>query len=218
MTKKERIWGFLLLPCYLVLFAALIGWIDQLLGLKLNDFYVNLIWFGLNFLCVLIIFRRYLGDQLRQIGIWTLLEQLVCSMVVYFGCLYILAMLRQFFPSSVANLNNDAVDQLAAQSLPVTCVLCLVAAPVIEEVLFRGLLFDTFRKAGLVPAYAVSILCFGAAHIWQYLPQYGWKAGIVLLDYIPAGIALCRIREKTQTIWGSILLHAVINLLTILGW
>ena len=81
-------------------------------------------------------------------------------------------------------------------------LLVVVAAPVLEELLFRGLLYGTLRRAvGPVPAAAVSALAFAAIHgLWIH------AAVLFLLGY-----ALARVYERTGSLWSAIALHATYN-------
>lgn len=80
-------------------------------------------------------------------------------------------------------------------------LVCL--APFVEELLFRGFLFTAFRRTfGFwIGAIAVSLL-FAIAH--QQL-----NVGI---DVFVLSMFLCFLREKTGSLWPSIGLHALKNL------
>ncbi|MDD3035430.1 MAG: type II CAAX endopeptidase family protein [Candidatus Saccharimonadaceae bacterium] len=74
----------------------------------------------------------------------------------------------------------------------------VVVAPVAEEILFRGYLFGKLRQ--VVPlwvAVLVTSLTFGLVH-------GAWNLAI---DTFALSVVLCLLREKTGSIWSSILLH-----------
>lgn len=80
-------------------------------------------------------------------------------------------------------------------------LVCL--APFVEELLFRGFLFTAFRRVfGFwIGAIAVSLL-FAIAH-----GQLN-----VGIDVFVLSMFLCYLREKTQSLWPSIAMHALKNL------
>ncbi len=86
-------------------------------------------------------------------------------------------------------------------SLVFVALVCL--APFVEEVLFRGFLFNAFRRTfGFwVGALCVSAL-FAIAH----------RQLNVGLDVFVLSMVLCYVREKTHSLWPAIGLHALKNL------
>ena len=88
--------------------------------------------------------------------------------------------------------------------------LVLLVIALLFVYLFRGAIFGSLRKVNRVLAYTASVLLFSVYHVWGYAltdPIY-W---IYVIQYIPVSWLLCRCYEKTNTIWGSILLHMLIN-------
>lgn len=78
----------------------------------------------------------------------------------------------------------------------------VVAAPFIEEVLFRGYLYGKLRKA--VPLWAAILITsalFGFVH-------GHWNVG---LDVFVLSVVMCGLREITGSIWAGILLHMIKN-------
>ncbi len=74
--------------------------------------------------------------------------------------------------------------------------------PLAEEMLFRGMIYAKLRRAFSVwPAAVISAVLFGLFHA-------NWVQGIYAALF---GVVLAYIYEKTQTIWGSCLLHVVFN-------
>ena len=82
----------------------------------------------------------------------------------------------------------------------------------VEETLFRGLIFGNLRPLSRAAAYLVSALFFAAVHVWQYAGALGWRGTLLCaVQYLPAGLALGWTYEKSATIWASVLVHAGIN-------
>lgn len=91
-------------------------------------------------------------------------------------------------------------------------VLVCVVVPVGEETFFRGFVYGTLRRWGLLPAVALSSLYFGAVHqqIVHFLPIFVLGAVLALLY------------ERTGSLVAGIAVHGINNLVAILsmlyGW
>uniref|UniRef100_UPI004056AF57 CPBP family intramembrane glutamic endopeptidase n=1 Tax=Acetatifactor sp. TaxID=1872090 RepID=UPI004056AF57 len=78
----------------------------------------------------------------------------------------------------------------------------VVAAPVVEEVIFRGLMLSRLRKGmPTIVAVLITSVIFGLIH-----GQILWMAYTFVLGLIFAAVAI-----KTNSILSTILLHAVFN-------
>lgn len=80
----------------------------------------------------------------------------------------------------------------------------VVAAPVAEELLFRGMLFGMLRRhAGAAAALILSSAVFAVMH----------RQPAVMIDAFAAGMALCYIYLRTRSIYACIVLHVLNNAL-----
>lgn len=80
-------------------------------------------------------------------------------------------------------------------------------APLVEEIVFRGLLYPALRRLiGVVWAVAVVFLIFGVIHVPQYLPCYGVIGMILLLSFV-----LTAVRARTGNLRPCFLIHFVFN-------
>jgi membrane protease YdiL (CAAX protease family) len=78
-----------------------------------------------------------------------------------------------------------------------------ILAPIGEELFFRGLLFDFFKKKlGLNWGIALSSLAFGLAH---------FDSLAVVLSSLIMGVVMAIAVERTRSIWISIFMHIVTN-------
>jgi uncharacterized protein len=86
----------------------------------------------------------------------------------------------------------------------------VILPPIAEEIMFRGFLFSSLRaKFRLVPAVIVTSILFGLAHL-----QFGNGAPllwIAAIDTFTLSCFLCYLREKTGSVWASVLLHMIKN-------
>jgi membrane protease YdiL (CAAX protease family) len=132
---------------------------------------------------------------------------------VYF-ILYLTAVgiISHFVPS----LNVNQQQQIGFNSvhgagqLVMTFISLVVLPPIAEEIMVRGFIYSSLRKAmRLVPAAIITSLLFASAH----LPE-GGAAGplyIAAIDTFILSLVLIYLREKTGSLWASISLHAIKN-------
>jgi uncharacterized protein len=86
-------------------------------------------------------------------------------------------------------------------------VLFVAIAPCVEEILFRGLGQSLLRRFGSLPAIVLVGLFFG---VWHGLL-------IALLVLVPFGWGLAYLRERTDSIYPGIAVHALFNAVAIIG-
>lgn len=84
----------------------------------------------------------------------------------------------------------------------VAIVVTCIAAPLSEEVLFRGVLFGALRdRWGDWPAALVSGAAFAASHL-------NW---FVFVPFTILGVLLAWITSQTRSVWPAVIAHAVFN-------
>ncbi|HSW66635.1 MAG TPA: type II CAAX endopeptidase family protein [Bacillota bacterium] len=90
-----------------------------------------------------------------------------------------------------------------------TFVSLVILPPLVEETLFRGVLFSGLRKKlpFIWSALLVSV-AFAIPHLLEGKGGLLWVGGI---DTFLLSIALCILREYTGSLWASIVLHMLKN-------
>lgn len=95
-------------------------------------------------------------------------------------------------------------------ALTLTFISLVILPPLVEEIMVRGFLYSTLKKAlPIIGAAILTSLVFAAAH----LPE-GGAAGplyIAAIDTFVLSLVLIYLREKTGNLWASITLHALKN-------
>lgn len=102
---------------------------------------------------------------------------------------------------------NETSEIIYSGNLFVQIVATCVGAPLVEELLFRGLVYKRMRtRFKALPCMIFSSLIFGAVHgnIVQFV--YAFLIGMILAF----------VYEKFKTIWAPVIFHAGANLLSIL--
>jgi uncharacterized protein len=105
--------------------------------------------------------------------------------------------------------SDDLPDKLGANDSAVALVTVVfvvaIAAPVAEELLFRGYFFTALRNwRGLWPAALITGLVFGAIHAVSSPVAF-------LVPLAIFGVVLCLLYEKTGSLYPCIALHCINN-------
>ena len=94
--------------------------------------------------------------------------------------------------------------------------LLVMLMPLVEEPLFRGLLFGATRRYSRVLGYVLSTLVFALYCVWQFVYSYGtvdFRYLLLFLQYVPMSLALTWCYDNGGSIWSPIALHMVLNAL-----
>lgn len=101
-------------------------------------------------------------------------------------------------------------DVQGAIELTVTFISLVILPALVEELMVRGFLYSSLKKAmRILPAALLTSLIFAVAH----LPE-GGAAGplyIAAIDTFILSLVLIYLREKTGSLWAPITLHALKN-------
>lgn len=104
-------------------------------------------------------------------------------------------------------------EEMLKSSPPVrigTVLLAVLAAPLVEEIVYRGVLFSALRKRlnAIATVLAVTVIFVGV-HIPQYLGAWRTVAGLTLLS-----LTLTILRAQTSSVLPSFLVHLLNNTLS----
>jgi membrane protease YdiL (CAAX protease family) len=134
--------------------------------------------------------------------------------VYYFLFAILAAIATWFYPAlNVTQKQQLGFDSVVGQSqLILTFFSLVVLPPLAEEILFRGFIYKTLRKSLSFPiAMIITSLLFGAGHLAE-----GGSSGplyIGALQTFSLSLVLVYLREKTDSLWPGITLHASNNLI-----
>lgn len=160
-------------------------------------------------------FLRRDFDPLCEHPLRVLLEVLVCYGAMLLFNLAVNGILMLILGRG-ENPNNAAVVDMAVQTGGPITALAIFLAPLVEEIIFRAGLFGGLRRRNRAAAYVLSIAGFALYHVWSY----AWAARdpmmlLYALQYVPISYLLCRCYERTNSIWGGVLLHMLVNFISL---
>lgn len=222
MTRRERVGGWLYVPVYFVALSLVLNAIFLFLGQDVKDPVVaarlNGIFFLVNFLATVLIYHRFLLRSLVQVGrrFWGFVQAVILGLAMYQILTWVLLFgLGYCFPW-LQNVNDGNIAIMTQASRQIMIVGTVVLVPVAEECIFRGLLFQGLFARSRGGAYLVSTLAFCLVHVANYVGHYdALTLFLCALEYIPAGVALAWSYEKSDTIFAPILIHSLVNLISV---
>lgn len=213
-THQENILGYIYLAFSQILLSSLIAIVAYLWGYPLSLATLNIIYFLVNFVSIVAIFHRFLGRSLQ--AAWKNIPKCLISVLIGFGVYYwgtiLVGLLITRIDPNFANVNDQAVTGMVQEN-PVIMGLCTVCfVPVVEETLYRGLIFQQLQRKHRILAYIVSTIVFSAIHVVGFIGSEGLLTLLLcFMQYLPAGIALAWAYERADTIVAPILIHMIIN-------
>lgn len=92
-------------------------------------------------------------------------------------------------------------------ALYLTALIAIVTAPLIEEIVYRGILYPAFeRNLGMNKAIVLVSLFFGLVHIPQYYPSY-----VTIFLIFTLSVVLTVIRAYTGNLFLCVVIHTLHN-------
>lgn len=217
MSWPQTVFGLIYLPIHVVLLPLLLPVI--LANMGMTDLgQMNLIYYTVSLIVVAGVFMGYLRADFDP-----LVERLGHCMITFLMALgldYVLSIgvnsIVLAITQGVDNPNDSAVAEVALVSSGTMKAIAVFMAPIVEEVLFRGVIFGGLHKTNRVLAYAMSMLIFATYHVWQYVMVSGdLSMFIYVLQYLPVSFCLAWAYERSGSIWVPIGFHMMINAMSL---
>lgn len=208
LTKREKIAVFVYFPLHFALLPMLLY---RAFGDTVTESMINLIYYAVGAVYMLVfcwgILRRDF-DVICERPLRVLIVVFASyALILCFN--FVFALIVMLLPDIIINPNNQAIADYATADFGPMAAAATFLVPIVEELMFRAGVFGLIRRRNRVLAYAVSMLLFAFYHIWGYIAID--PVLIYLLQYLPAAWALCYCYERTNSIWGCIFLHMLVN-------
>lgn len=125
--------------------------------------------------------------------------------LIVIGFFVVAAIVSQFLPEQ-----ENELTKILASSYTATLLVAFLAtftAPMVEEVVYRGVLYSAFQRSIGVPgAVFLVTLLFALVHV----PQYWGSPGTILLICL-LSLVLTLVRVKTDNLLPCVILHTIFN-------
>ena len=217
LSKVQSILGWFYLPMHIAVIPLLSGLLAYFSPEPVDATAVNVAYYPIGLSFTLLVMGSWLRrDFDTLLDNWSrCLLYMLFAYAAYWALNFAVAALLMLSEGEVVNPNNEAVMEMSGGGYGPLRGLAIFIAPLVEETLFRGVMFGTLRRRGWrIPAYIVSIVVFSIYHVWQYVLVYADPTLLIYtLQYIPVSAALAWVYDRSGTIWGSIFFHMLINLI-----
>ena len=216
LTQAEMGRGWVFFALYVLLFPWVMGWVQRSFHGELPVAEANVVYYLLSATLVFLVFWTFLKHGFHLLLDW-LPENLFAFGTGLAGWA-VLSFLVGLIPLPVKNPNLLSYPEQYALAPLATVVILVVLMPVVEEPLFRGLLFGTSRRYSRILGYVLSTLVYALYCVWQFVYTYGtidFRYLLLIVDYLPMSLALTWCYDNGGSIWSTIALHVVINAVTL---
>jgi len=170
------------------------------------------------YLAIVVVIRRSGGW--RDLGYrfpgWRTILGVVAFLPVWYGILFVAGLGSSFLinhgkpiPSNVTELfGPGGLKGIGPSTIALVFVVAAVVAPIVEEALFRGVIYQWLRgRIGIWPAVGLDGLLFASAHLVSGVAGL-WKLLPVLFVM---GCLLAVVFQRTRSLLASMLLHGANN-------
>lgn len=218
MKKSEYIAGTIYLPLHIFAMPILLGIFAFVSPGTLTEMQANSIYYLTGLLVILVFMRDFLKRSFDILldNILRSTMAVLSAYVVEMLLSYIVTIIMILLLGDLENPNNANVVQLAEGNFRAIVILSVITGPIVEEVLFRGVLFGGISRKNRIAAYIISIVLFAVYHLWQYfVTAPDIMILVYALQYVPMGFALAWCYERSGSIWSPIIFHMLSNAISL---
>lgn len=212
-NRKETRNGWIYFAVSYLALLHVLKWFSSILAVPLTEAKLNFLFYCINFVAVMWIFRRFLADSFRC-AFRRPFSVLWYAALGYLGAQALgelLAYLLMLILPGFTNANNVTVTMMV-RAEPLLALAVVLLVPVAEECCFRGLCFRNLYGWNPLGAYLISMAAFSAIHVIGYIGSVSWLHLLAaFVQYLPAGYCLTWCYRQTGTIATPVLMHTLVN-------
>ena len=214
LTPNETIFGFIYFLLQLLIIPSIITVIGMMLPNPMSLTEINMIFFLVNFLTVLVLFHKYLMDNLRFAieAPWHVLRWAGIGLLIYMAGNGVFSLLITLVAPDFANINDAMIQEMVQEHYGLMTIGTVLLVPIVEECFYRGLIFRNFYDKHPFLAYILSMVFFSLAHVLGYVTMEDFGTLVLcFIQYLPAGFALAFAYRRSGSIFASVLIHMAVN-------
>lgn len=165
--------------------------------------------YGILFVIAAILFGGMLWKSVRKFDVSKLELLLGIGVLTIVGIVISAIVINA---AGIVNANEEAVSSGINQYFVLDIFNAILFAPIVEELVFRFMLFRSASKCNTILAHIVTALAFGFFHIWDAVIIYGdFTQLISMLIYVVMSLGFSILYSKSKNICYPIALHMIIN-------
>jgi len=213
-APNEFVFGLIYFLLQLLVIPGILVAVNMMLSNPLPEATLNVICFAVNFVAVLIIFRKFLlaNFQTAREAPWYMLRCAGVGFLIYMAGNTVFGLVSTVIDPNFSNINDAAIMEMVQHNYGLMTVGTVLLVPAAEECFYRALIFRNLYDKSPVLAYLLSMVFFSLAHVLGYVTMADWTTLVLcFLQYLPAGFALAWSYRRSGTIFAPILIHMTVN-------
>lgn len=214
LTSNETVFGFIYFVLQLLIIPGILAAVNMILPNPMSEAIINAVFFAINFVAVLIIFRKFLAANFSPLkeNPWMVLRWAGIGFLVYMAGNTLFSLVVTALMPDFANINDAVIMEMVQENYGLMTVGTVLLVPVAEECFYRGLIFRNLYDRHPILAYGISMAIFSLAHVAGYiLLEDPGTLALCFVQYLPAGFALAWTYRRSGSIFASILIHMTVN-------
>ena len=226
MTRTQTILGWIYLLMHVAVLPLLLGLLAEFTPDPMSEATANLIYYVVGIVFCLTVMHSFLRRAFDRLvdNLRLCILTMVMALLIDYALSGVAALLLLLVDGVVENPNNAEVLELVDQNSGAVKAIAIFLAPIVEEILFRGVVFGSIRPRSRLWAYVASIAAFSIYHVWEEgLTAAEVKAAVsrdaatllYALQYIPVSYVLAWAYERSGSIWTNIFFHMGFNALSL---
>lgn len=217
MSRTQTILGWIYLPIHRLLVPLLLQLYASVAPRPVSDVMIEFLWIGIGvavMLCVMFSYLRRCFDRLLDRRRTCLLTLVIAPLAYYALATFVGLLLLLLSAELGENPNDNTIIDWAQNDPGLMTAVSIFLAPILEELLYRGVVFGSIRPRSRAWAYVVSLILFILPHVWPYaLVAQDLRLLLYVVQYLPLALVLTWAYECSGSIWVPIFLHMANNAL-----
>ena len=139
LSSSETLSGIIYLAVQLFMLPTVLYWINAQAGNALNEAEINFMFYLINFISMLLIFRNFLSNSLQQLTRHPIivLESVILGLAAYYACTFCTTQIIALLSPGYANYNDEAIFAMSRRNTFLLTVCTVVLVPPFEECMYR---------------------------------------------------------------------------------
>lgn len=230
LTKKQLIIGLIIVPFYFGILKYLI--LEPLMNIIINDkelvvFWVNLLRNIIILVAYIILLRKniivalqdFVKSKPKENIVW-ILKGALFFFIARTAYVFVVILTKLILGDKYTMLfgtgpqNQSAINGIALKLPVLMIIFSVVLTPILEELVFRYVLFHSLRRINKYLSMVVVSIVFAGMHVLREVANGQFiQAAYFMLPYLAIAIPFVILYEKRKNIVFCIILHAANNLL-----
>ena len=135
LSSSETLSGIIYLAVQLFMLPTVLYWINAQAGNALNEAEINFMFYLINFISMLVIFRNFLSNSLQQLTRHPIivLESVILGLVAYYACTFCTTQIIALLSPGYANYNDEAIFAMSQGNTFLLTVCTVVLVPPLKN-------------------------------------------------------------------------------------